>query len=54
MTSNLDSHTPTDEKLEILSGIQTGNRIPHDKYDKSGIDHACTYIEKMTFSCKDD
>ena len=40
MTSNLDSHTPTDEKLEILSGIQTGNRIPHDKYDVRGIAHA--------------
>ena len=29
MTSQLDSHTTTDVKPEMLSGVQTGNGIPH-------------------------
>ena len=28
-TSQLDSHTTTDVKPEMLSGVQTGNGIPH-------------------------
>ena len=28
-TSQLDSHTTTDVKQEMLSGVQTGNGIPH-------------------------
>ena len=28
-TSQLDSHTTTDVKPEMLAGVQTGNRIPH-------------------------
>ena len=29
MTSQLDSQTTTDVKPEMLSGVQTGNGIPH-------------------------
>ena len=31
MTSNFDSHSTTDYKPEMLSGAETGNRIPHDE-----------------------
>ena len=37
MTSDLDSHTATDVKPDMLSGVQTGNGIPHDKYNIYGI-----------------
>ena len=37
MTSHRDSHTTTDVKPEIIPGVQTGNWIPHDKYDVRGI-----------------
>ena len=40
MTSNHDSHTTTDAKPDMLSGVQTGNGIPHDKYNICGIAHA--------------
>ena len=43
MTSHLDSHWNTDIKPEILSGIQTRNRIQHDEYDIRGIAHLHTY-----------
>ena len=39
MTSNFDSHTTTDVKPEILSGVKTRNGIPHDKYSICGIAH---------------
>ena len=42
MTSPLSSHTTTDVKPEMLSGVQTGNGISHDKYDVCGIAHALT------------
>ena len=42
MTSHLDSHTTTDVKLDMLSGVQPGNGIPHDKYNIRGIAHART------------
>ena len=42
MTSKLDSHTRTDVKPEMLSGVQTGNGIPHDIYDIRGIAHGRT------------
>ena len=32
-TSHLDTHTTTDCKPEMLSGVQTGNGIPHYKYN---------------------
>ena len=38
MTSYLDSHTPTEVKLEMLIGVQTGN----DKHDILSIAHART------------
>ena len=40
MTSPLDSHGTTDIKPEMLSGVQTGNGTPRDKYDIRGIAHA--------------
>ena len=42
MTSHLDSHRTTDIKPELLSGVQTGNGTPHDKYNKRGIAHVRT------------
>ena len=42
MTSHLNSHGTTDIKPEMLSGVQTGNGTPDDKYNISGIAHACT------------
>ena len=42
MTSHLNSHRTTDIKLEMLSGVQTGNGTPHDKYNIRGIAHAQT------------
>ena len=39
MTSHLDSNTTTDVKPHMLSGVQTGNGIPHDKYNIRG--NAC-------------
>ena len=37
MTSHLDSHTTTDVKPDMLFGVQTGNKILHDRYDIRGI-----------------
>ena len=42
MTSQVNSHRTTDIKPEMLSGVQTGNGTPHDKYNKRGIAHAQT------------
>ena len=42
MTSHLNSHRTTDIKPEMLSGVQTGNGTPHDKYDIHGIAHEHT------------
>ena len=42
MTSHLDSHTTTDVKPDMLSGVQTGNGIPHDRYNICGIAHGRT------------
>ena len=42
MTSHLNSHRTTDIKPEMLSGVQTGNGTPHDKYNIRGIVHAQT------------
>ena len=51
MTSHLGSHRTTDIKPEMLSGAQTGNGTPHDKYNIRGIAHVSTnrkdlYIDK--------
>ena len=40
MTSHLNSHGTTDIKPEMLSGVQTGNGTPHDKYNIRGIARA--------------
>ena len=42
MTSHLDSHTTTDVNPDMLSGVQTGNGIPHDRFDICGIAHVRT------------
>ena len=42
MTSHLDSHKTTDVKPEMLSGVQTGNGTPRDKYDIRSIAHVRT------------
>ena len=42
MTSHLNSHKTTDIKPEMLSGVQTGNGTPHDKYNVRGIAHVRT------------
>ena len=53
MTIHLDCYATTDCKPEVLSGVETGNRTPHDERN-SRIAHVYTYTEKMTFLCKDD
>ena len=45
MISHLDSHTTNDVKLEMLSGVQTGNRITHVEYNARGIAHGRAYIK---------
>ena len=45
MTFQRDSHTTTDVKPEIIPGVQTGNGIPHDKYNICGIAHVHTNIK---------
>ena len=42
VTSHLNSHRTTDIKPDMLSGVQTGNGTPHDKYDIRGIAHERT------------
>ena len=42
MTFHLDSHMTTGVKPDILPGVQTGNGIPHDRYDIRGIAHVHT------------
>ena len=54
MTIHLDCYARTDCKPEVLSGVETGNRIPHDEWNLRGIAHVYTYTEKTTFLCKDD
>ena len=53
MTSHLNSHRTTDIEPEMLSGVQTGNGTPHDKYSVRGITHAQTN-RKDDNSYKDD
>ena len=42
MLSQLDCHMRTDVKPDMLSGVQTGNGIPHDRYNIRGIAHVRT------------
>ena len=49
MTSHLDSQTTTDVKPEMIPGVQTGNGIPHDKYNICGIAHARTNRKEDIF-----
>ena len=38
-TIHLDCYARTDCKPEVLSGVETGNRIPHDERNLRGIAH---------------
>ena len=49
MTSHLDSHTTTDVKLDMLSGVQTGKGILHVRYNIRGIVHARTNRKDYIF-----
>ena len=49
MTSHLDSYLTTDFKPDTLSGVQTGNGIPHDRYIIRGITHVRTNREVNIF-----
>ena len=40
MAFHLEGHTTTDVKPDMLSGVQTRNGIPHDRYNIRGIAHA--------------
>ena len=42
LMTHLDSHTTTDVTPDMLSGVQTGNGIPHDRYNIRGIAHVHT------------
>ena len=39
MTSHPDCHTTIDSEPKMLSGVQTGKGIPHDKHNTRGIAH---------------
>ena len=39
MTSHFDSRRTTDVKPDMLSGVQPGNGIPHERYNICGIAH---------------
>ena len=49
LTSFLDSHTTTDFKPEMLTGLQTENRIPHDEYNIRVITHLHLYRKDNIF-----
>ena len=49
MTSHLNSHRTTDINPEMLSGVQTGNGTPHDKYNIRGIVHVHTNRKDKIF-----
>ena len=49
MTFHLDSHTTTDVKPDMLSGVLTGNGIPHGRYNIRGIAHVLTKSKDYIF-----
>ena len=49
VTSHHDSHTITDIKQKILSGFQTGYRLPFDEYNICGIVDDYTYRKNNIF-----
>ena len=53
MTPQLDRHSETDPKPEMLSAIQAENRIRSDKINVRGIGHA-HIIRKEDFLGKDN
>jgi len=48
-TSHLEGHTTTDVKAEMIPSVQTGNEIPHDKYNIHAIAHARTNRKEDIF-----
>ena len=42
MISHVNSHRTTDIKPEMLSGVQTGNGTPQDKFNTRSITHEQT------------
>ena len=48
-TSHLYSHTTNDVNPEMLSGVQTGNRIPHDDYNERGNSNARASVKDHIF-----
>ena len=54
MTPHLHRHRKTDSKSEILSGVQTGNRIWHDGRNVHNIGHEDAHVfRKVDFLGKD-
>ena len=49
MTSYLDTRMTTDVNMDMLSGVQTGNGIPHDRYNICGIAHVRTNRKEDIF-----
>ena len=49
MTSHLDSNWTTDNKQQILSGVQTRNGIQLDEYSIHGIAHVHAYRKDGIF-----
>ena len=49
MTLHLDSHITTVVKPDMLSGVQTGNEIPHNRYNICGIAYAHINIKENIF-----
>ena len=49
MTSQLESHTTTVVKPDMLSGVQTGNEIPYDEYYIYDTAHVRTYRKDYIF-----
>ena len=51
MTSHLNRHRTTDIKMEVLSGVQTGNGIQHVEDNIRGIAHVHAYRKDDIFVC---
>ena len=49
MTSHHDSHITTDVKSEMIPVFQTGNGVPHDRYNTRGIAHAHTKRKRRLY-----
>ena len=52
MTFHLDSNTKTDFKPGMLSHVQIGKRIPHDKCNVCGIAHCAGKQKRKHYLAK--